>query len=241
MPRFDSDDGPRIVERQTPVDAHDVAAGLARDPAGLRWCRRRNGSSGPRRRAAPRRFGRCVASRTLDSRAGRRASPRVEHLQCLRHPLRPAPSDSRPSPSRNARRAGARRAGCAYMNALVRRSCVDGPPSIAYAASVNGAPPNPMRGTRPASSRRSRRIVSSTWASASRGSKLRRRSTSRGAPDWMFDRRPFPFDEIEFEPHGGEGQQQIGEQDCGVDLDGIDRLQSDGDSELRLRDYLSRV
>ena len=57
----------------------------------------------------------------------------------------------------------------------------------------------------------------------------------------MFDRRPFTFDEIEIEPHGREGQQQIGEQDCGVDLDGIDRLQRDRDSQFRLRDYLEQA
>ena len=69
---------------------------------------------------------------------------------------------------------------------------------------------------------------------------MRRRSTSAALRIGCSIDGPSPFDEIEFEPHRREGQQQIGEQDRGVDVDGIDRLQRDGDSQLRLRDDLEQ-
>ena len=56
----------------------------------------------------------------------------------------------------------------------------------------------------------------------------------RGA-DRMCDRRPFALDEIEVQPHRREGQQQVGEENRGVDVDRVDRLQRDRDSELGLR------
>jgi hypothetical protein len=43
--------------------------------------------------------------------------------------------------------------------------------------------------------------------------------------DWVGDRRPFAFDEVEIEPHRRERQQQIGKQDRRVDFDQVHRLQ----------------
>ncbi len=72
------------------------------------------------------------------------------------------------------------RAGSRYISALVSAKFCEWPPSIAYDASVNGAPPKPISGTPwgPSSSRRIIRIVSITCASASRGSKHFSRSMS---------------------------------------------------------------
>ena len=81
-----------------------------------------------------------------------RADPRVEDLHGvdagldLRHQI----------VARRCRRAGRRSAchavGAPYISALVCAKLLEWPPSIAYDASVNGAPANPMSGTRPASS-----------------------------------------------------------------------------------------
>ena len=46
--------------------------------------------------------------------------------------------------------------------------------------------------------------------------------------------RPLALDEIEVEAQRREGQQQIGEEDRGVDLDDVDRLQRHRDGELGL-------
>ena len=46
------------------------------------------------------------------------------------------------------------------------------------------------------------------------------------------DRWAFALDEIELETHRAERQQQIGEENRGVDLDHLDRLQRDGDGEV---------
>ena len=55
-----------------------------------------------------------------------------------------------------------------------------------------------------------------------------------GAPDRPVDRRPFALDEIEVEAHRGEGQEEIREEDRGVDVDHVDWLKRDGDGELGL-------
>jgi hypothetical protein len=52
--------------------------------------------------------------------------------------------------------------GSPYMRALVRAKSRDGPPSIAYDASVNGAPAKPINGTRPARACRVIVMASST-------------------------------------------------------------------------------
>jgi hypothetical protein len=91
------------------------------------------------------------------------------------------------------------------MKAFVLAYDVDGPPSIAYDAIVNGAPPKPMSGTRPSSSCRSIRIVVNTWPSASRGSNVRMRSTS---DTWRIGRSiegPSPFRKSKSSPIGVKG------------------------------------
>src|SRR5262245_31028941 len=64
------------------------------------------------------------------------------------------------------------------MSALVFAKLFECPPSMAYDASVNGAPAKPMSGTRPRSSDCIWRIAASTCPSASRDSKCFRRSMS---------------------------------------------------------------
>jgi hypothetical protein len=55
-----------------------------------------------------------------------------------------------------------------------------------------------------------------------------------GLPDRVIDRRPLTLDEIEVEAHRRERHQQIREQDGGVDVDGVHRLQGDRNRKLRL-------
>ena len=53
-----------------------------------------------------------------------------------------------------------------------------------------------------------------------------------GLADRPLDRGAFPLDEVDRQAHRPEGQQQIGKENGGVDVDEIDRLQRDGDGEL---------
>ena len=53
-----------------------------------------------------------------------------------------------------------------------------------------------------------------------------------GAPDRMRNRGSFALDEIEIEPHRGEGNQKVREQDCGVDVDDVHGLQRDRHREF---------
>ena len=55
-----------------------------------------------------------------------------------------------------------------------------------------------------------------------------------GRSDRVFDRRSLALDEIEVEAHRREGQQEIGEEDRGVHVDDVDRLQRDGDRQVGL-------
>ena len=123
-------------------------------------------------------------------------------------------------------------AGAPYISALVCAKLLEWPPSIAYDASVNGAPAKPISGTRPASSRLICRIASSTCASASRGSNRRTRVDVGLAAQRVLDRRTFAVDEVEADAHRLERQQQIGEQNRGVHLDAADRLQRDFGGEI---------
>ena len=50
----------------------------------------------------------------------------------------------------------------------------------------------------------------------------------------MRDRRAFALHEVELEAHRPERQQQIGEENRGVDVDHVDRLQRDRGGEIRL-------
>ena len=123
-------------------------------------------------------------------------------------------------------------AGWPYISALVCAKLFEWPPSIAYDASVNGAPAKPISGTRPPSSRLIWRIASSTCASASRGSNRRTRVEVGLGAQRVLDRRPFALDEVERDAHRLERQQQIGEQDRRVDLDAAHRLQRDFGREI---------
>ena len=84
------------------------------------------------------------------------------------------------------------------------------PPSIAYDASVNGAPPNPMSGTPwgPSSSRRIIRMASSTCASASRGSKRRSRSMSASVRSGFSIAGPSPRTKSNGMPIGSSGSRR---------------------------------
>ena len=115
---------------------------------------------------------RCAAARTRGSPRGRARPPTSRTPAAPATPASTCARGSRPSSSAKRSQSRCHAAGCAYMNALVCAKVVEGPPSIAYDASVNGAPPKPISGTGPASSPRSSRIVSSTCASASRGSNV---------------------------------------------------------------------
>ena len=61
-----------------------------------------------------------------------------------------------------------------------------------------------------------------------------------GGANRLRDCRPFALDEIEVEPHRREGQQQVGEQDRGVHVKGIDRLQRHLDRHVGARDDLEQ-
>ena len=51
-------------------------------------------------------------------------------------------------------------------------------------------------------------------------------------PERLLDPRAFAFDEVERQAHRFEGQQQVREDDGGVDVDGVDRLQGDAGGQL---------
>ena len=53
-----------------------------------------------------------------------------------------------------------------------------------------------------------------------------------GVLDRPFDRRPLTLDEIEVEPHRSEGEEEVGKKNRGVDFDGVDRLERDGDRQF---------
>ena len=53
-------------------------------------------------------------------------------------------------------------------------------------------------------------------------------------PYRVLDRRSLALDEVELEAHRREGQQQVGKEDRGVEVDDVERLERDDDGELRL-------
>ena len=111
---------------------------------------------------------------------------------------------------------------------------LDGPPSMAYAANVNGAPPKPMSGARSFSAARSRRIVSRTSAEVVRFERPQAIDVAR-QPHRVLDAGSLTLDEVELQPHRREGQKQIGKKDRGVEVDDFEGLERDGDGELRIR------
>ena len=103
---------------------------------------------------------------------------------------------------------------------------------MAYEASVNGAPAKPISGTRPASCRldEADRLEDRRQALArlERGERV---DVGLG-PDRPLDPRPVALDEVEGEAHGLERQQEVGEDDGGIERQAPDRLQRDLGREL---------
>ena len=77
-------------------------------------------------------------------------------------------------------------------------------------------------------------MVASTCASASRGSKRRRRPTSSALRTGRSMAGPFALDEVERYAERFKRQQQVREEDRGVDLDTVDGLQRHLGREFRL-------
>ena len=124
--------------------------------------------------------------------------------------------------------------GFEYISALVSAKFCEWPPSIAYDASVNGAPPNPISGTLCGPS-------SSSPNHANRFEHVRERLARLEAlqpidvgfgAQRIFNRRSFAADEVERDAHRLERQQQIGKQNRRVDVDAADRLQRDDRRQL---------
>ena len=139
--------------RDAPVDADDVAAGVAH----VVEDRRRAGAEVDRRHARAdraRRSAACGAARTRGSR------PRSACRPTSRTPApRPRPASICATQvvaddvGELARRGDARRPGGRTSAPWSCAKLFEWPPSIAYDASVNGAPAKPISGTRPSSSR----------------------------------------------------------------------------------------
>ena len=85
-------------------------------------------------------------------------------------------------------------------------------------------------------------MVASTCPSDSRGSTARRPVDVGGGPDGSADDRPLARLEIKRDTHRGEWQQQVREEDGGVDVEPFDRLQRHLRGQLRLSaDFEQRV
>ncbi len=145
------------MRQSTPIDVAARRAQLLED-------RGRSGAEVNRRDAAADRLEDAlrVRHRELAVVGGiQRADPRVEHLDGV-----DAGVDLRDQvvgdDGRQARTEPMPGVGVAVHQRLGRAKLFEWPPSIAYDASVKGAPANPISGTRPASSRWISRIASST-------------------------------------------------------------------------------
>ena len=225
--------------RSWPMRSHASSSGMRQSapmtspPASRRSCRidRGAGAEMDGRHVEPferlEHIGACEAARTRDSRLALSARPTNR---------RPGPPGRRPrsahcrySPTTVAsfshRRCQA--VGFEYIRCLVSAKLLEWPPSMAYEASVKGAPANPISGTRPPSAVRASRMVSSTWPSASRGSKRRQPVDVGLGANRRLDGRAFPAHEVERQAHRFERQQQIGEQNRRVHVDALDGLQRD--------------
>ena len=84
-----------------------------------------------------------------------------------------------------------------------------------------------MSGTRPSSSWRTRRMASMTYCRSAAASMPCTPSRSRGAADGLLDHRPVLGREVEADAHGLERQQDVGEDDGGVEIEAAQRLQRD--------------
>ena len=126
-------------------------------------------------------------------------------------------------------------AGCAYMNALVRAYVVECPPSIAYAARVNGAPPKPISGTRPLELAAEQPDgLEHVLQRLARFEAIQPFHVVSGANRIVRPTGPSPLTKSNFEPHRRERHKEVGKQDRRVDFDPIDRLERDRDRELRV-------
>ena len=121
---------PGLVDRNAPVGADDVAAGLAQ----LAEDRRRAGAEVNRRDTAadaPRKSVACGAGRTRDSPRRSTCRPTSRTPARRRRPLRFARSDSRPPPSPAVSHRRCHASGWPYISALVLAKLFEWPPSMA--------------------------------------------------------------------------------------------------------------
>ncbi len=104
-------------------------------------------------------------------------------------------------------------------------------PCTRYAASVNGAPQKPITGVRPSSSRRSSRTASATNGTVSAAGPRRQRVDLRARADRLGQLRAG----VEGHPHAErlERQQDVREEDRGVEREAAQRLQRHLDGQLR--------
>ena len=124
----------------------------------------------------------------------------------------------------------------------MRAKLFEWPPSIAYDASVNGAPAKPMSGTRPRSSLLD--LPDRLEHVRQRLARLEalQRVDVAGRFDRTLDLRSFALDEVERQSHRLERQQQVGEEDRGVDFDAPNGLQRDlGGQVGRATDVEQRI
>ena len=230
-----ADRRPRLVEALTPVDADHVAAGLGE----IRQDGRRADAEVDQRHAG---VGEavedplaCAAARTRDSRRGRARRPTNRRSAAPARRRRPAPAGSRSSTS-----AKSAQSRCHAARLLVherlgaeivrRRPAFD---RVGRQRERRAAEPDQRHASFELAAQEPDRLEH-----VRRAPRAARTSSgaSTSAADRMgfVDRRAFAFDEIELEAHRREGEQQVGEEDRGVDVDDVDRLQRDVDGELRL-------
>ena len=105
------------------------------------------------------------------------------------------------------------------------------PPSTRYVAIVNGAPANPISGTRPPSSSADQAHRLEDERRRLRASGTRSEATSRRAADRMRELRRRV--ELDVHAHARQRDEDVGEEDGRVDAEPRDRLQRDLGRQLR--------
>ena len=108
------------------------------------------------------------------------------------------------------------------------------PPSIAYVASVHGAPQKPITAARPATSVLSALRISGTNFVPTSGSNVLRRATSEARADRVWELRP-ALVESHLDPHRGERDQDVREEDDAVHPEAPEGLHRDLDRALDVR------
>ena len=178
----------------------------------------------------------CGAARTRGSRRRSACRPTSRTPARRRRRPRSARRDNRRRRSATAfRRADATRRDGRTSAPWSCAKLFEWPPSIAYDASVNGAPAKPISGTRPRSSRLD--LADRLQHVRQRLARLEHASGGRcpRRVDRPFELRAFAFDEVEGQSHRLERQQQVRKQDGRVDVDPADRLQRDFGGEVGRR------